>query len=90
MEYYYDDPTDDTDSADIPKVGYAREFTGELSLGGRAVPLNFVIGSGFYQGLHPMMPRPLPVRKRQPGDNSKVAFRRTVYSLSVVEVLPAS
>ena len=48
VEYYYDDPTDDTDSADIPKVGYAREFTGELSLGGRAVPLNFVIGSGFY------------------------------------------
>ena len=48
VEYYFDDPTDDTDSADIPKVGYAREFTGELSLGGRVVPLNFVIGSGFY------------------------------------------
>ena len=48
VEYYFDDPTDDTDRADIPKVGYAREFTGELSLGGRVVPLNFVIGSGFY------------------------------------------
>ena len=50
VEYYYDDPTDDTDSADIPKVGYAREFTGELSLGGRVVSLNFIVGSGFYQG----------------------------------------
>ena len=48
VEYYFDDPADDTDRADIPKVGYAREFTGELSLGGRVVPLNFVIGSGFY------------------------------------------
>ena len=48
VEYYFDDPSDDTDRADIPKVGYAREFTGELSLGGRVVPLNFVIGSGFY------------------------------------------
>ena len=48
VEYYFDDPTDDTDSADIPKVGYAREFTGELILGGRQVPLHFIIGSGFY------------------------------------------
>ena len=48
VEYYFDDPTDDTDSADIPKVGYAREFTGELSLGGRVIPLHFIIGSGFY------------------------------------------
>ena len=48
VEYYFDDPTDDTDSADIPKVGYAREFTGELILGERVVPLHFIIGSGFY------------------------------------------
>ena len=48
VEYYFDDPTDDTDRADIPKVGYAREFTGELSLGGRVVPLHFIVGSGFY------------------------------------------
>ena len=46
VEYYYDDPADDTDRADIPKVGYAREFSGELVLGGRATPVNFVIGSG--------------------------------------------
>ncbi|MYC14528.1 MAG: T9SS type A sorting domain-containing protein [Gemmatimonadetes bacterium] len=48
VEYYFDDPTDDTDSADIPKVGYAREFKGELILGDRVVPLHFIIGSGFY------------------------------------------
>ena len=48
VEYHFDDPTDDTDSADIPKVGYAREYTGELSLGGRVVPINFIVGSGFY------------------------------------------
>ena len=48
VEYYFDDPTDDTDSADIPKVGYAREYTVETQLGGRTVPFNFIIGSGFY------------------------------------------
>ena len=48
VEYFYDDPNDDTDRADIPKVGYARQFTGELSLSGRMVPFNFIIGSGFY------------------------------------------
>ena len=48
VEYYYDDPDDDSDSADIPKVGYARQFTGELSIGGRVVPFNFIVGSGYY------------------------------------------
>ena len=48
VEYYYDDPADDSDSADIPKVGYARQFSGELSLGGRVVPLRIIVGSGFY------------------------------------------
>ena len=48
VEYYFDDPTDDTDSADIPKVGYAREFKTQTELGGRVVPYNFIIGSGFY------------------------------------------
>ncbi|MDE2807416.1 MAG: hypothetical protein OXN90_03280 [Gemmatimonadota bacterium] len=47
-QYHFDDPTDDTDSADIPKVGYAREFTGEASLGGRVIPISFIVGSGFY------------------------------------------
>ena len=48
VQYYFDDPTDDTDSADIPKVGYARQFQGELNLGTHVIPLNFVVGSGFY------------------------------------------
>ena len=50
VEYYYDDPADDTDDGDIPKVGYARqfEFTGELASGGRVVTLSYLVGSGFY------------------------------------------
>ncbi len=48
VEYYFDDPTDDTDSADIPKVGYAREYHGEFDTGQRILRLNFIVGSGFY------------------------------------------
>ena len=49
VEYYFDDPTDDTDSADIPKVGYAREFTATIGRpDGTAFTLNVIIGSGFY------------------------------------------
>ena len=45
VQYHFDDPTDATDSADIPKVGYAREFevtrrTGRVE--------RYIIGSGFY------------------------------------------
>ena len=52
VEYYFDDPTDDTDSADIPKVGYARVFTGSFRRrsDGTEFPINFIVGSGFYQG----------------------------------------
>ena len=45
VEYFYDDPADDTDRADIPKVGYAREFT---LTGISERPQTFIIGSGFY------------------------------------------
>ena len=49
LEYYWDDPTDDSDRADIPKVGYARRFTGErMRADGSALPVDFIIGSGFY------------------------------------------
>ena len=49
VEYYYDDPGDDADSADIPKVGYAREFTGEVRRpDGSVLPIGLIIGSGFY------------------------------------------
>ena len=36
--YHFDNPADDTDSADIPKVGYARMFAGG----------HLIINSGFY------------------------------------------
>ena len=49
VEYYYDDPADDSDRADIPKVGYAREFTGSFQRrDGSVFPINFIVGSGFY------------------------------------------
>ena len=44
VEYFYDDPTDDTDRADIPKVGYAREFIAGGETDGRRI----IVGSGFY------------------------------------------
>ncbi len=52
VEYYFDDPTDATDDADIPKVGYARQFTGEIRALGRVIPVSFIIGSGFYPASH--------------------------------------
>ena len=49
VEYYFDDPADDTDSADIPKLGYAREFTGRIQrTDGGIVPVDIIVGSGFY------------------------------------------
>ena len=49
VRYYFDDPTDDTDSADTPKVGYAREFVGSIERAdGGVIPTNYVVGSGFY------------------------------------------
>ena len=49
VEYFFDDPTDDTDRADIPKVGYAREFSLEIPRAdGTVIPLDIIVGSGFY------------------------------------------
>ena len=49
VEYYWDDPSDDSDRADIPKVGYAREFSGTVERAdGTIVPVNLIVGSGFY------------------------------------------
>ena len=47
-QYHFDDPTDETDSAEIPKTGYARVFTGAVEGQGGTRPLNFIVGSGFY------------------------------------------
>ena len=47
--YHFDSPADDTDSADIPKVGYARVITAHIPLpDGSTVPTDFIINSGFY------------------------------------------
>ena len=51
VEYFFDDPNDDTDDADIPKVGYAREFR-VLRADGSVSPNPVVIGSGFYPASH--------------------------------------
>ena len=49
LEYHFDDPTDPNDSADTPKVGYARTFTTTVRrIDGAEFTLNFVVGSGFY------------------------------------------
>ncbi|MCY4489574.1 MAG: autotransporter domain-containing protein [Deltaproteobacteria bacterium] len=49
VEYYFDDPSDDTDSADTPKVGYARAFNDEVVTARGRRPINIIVGSGFYQ-----------------------------------------
>ena len=48
-QYHFDNPADDSDSAEIPKVGYARIFTGNLPTpGGGTRPTRFIVNSGFY------------------------------------------
>ena len=49
VEYFWDDPSDDSDRADIPKLGYAREFTRTITTSrGNEISTNLVIGSGVY------------------------------------------
>ena len=49
VEYYFDDPTDDSDSADIPKLGYARQFARTITTSnGTEITTNLIIGSGVY------------------------------------------
>ena len=49
IRYYFDDPTNDTDSADTPKIGYAREFFGSIERAdGGVIPTHYIVGSGFY------------------------------------------
>ena len=47
--YHFDNPADDTDSVDVPKVGYARGFTRTTTtMDGSEIRTNLVIASGFY------------------------------------------
>ncbi len=49
LVYHFDDPTDPGDSADVPKVGYARQFNVPIRRhDGTAFNLDFIVGSGFY------------------------------------------
>ena len=49
LAYHFDDPTDPDDSADTPKLGYAREFTSEIvGADGSRRQARFVVGSGVY------------------------------------------
>ena len=48
--YHFDNPADDTDSAQVPKVGYARGFTRETTASDGTVidSTRLIIASGFY------------------------------------------
>ena len=49
LVYHFDDPTDPNDSADVPKVGYARQFNVPIRRAdGTQFNLDFIVGSGFY------------------------------------------
>ena len=49
-QYHFDNPTDDTDSADIPKVGYAFTSAGQVPRAdGSFLPTSYIFGSGFYR-----------------------------------------
>ena len=85
VEYFYDDPADDTDSADIPKVGYAREYISRPveRPDGTIVQSRFIIGSGFYGRAPEVVPDgPLTqVEATVLGDTVKgltVAFARAI------------
>ena len=68
MEYYFDDPTDDTDSADIPKV--AMPASSQVnSMQADAYSKSTSSSGRDSMGAHPRISRPLSVRKwrQRPG-----------------------
>ena len=51
VEYHFDNPDDDSDSAEIPKVTYARKHTYSISPPASGeTPITFIIAAGFYPG----------------------------------------
>ena len=57
VEYYFDDPTDDTDNPDIAKLGYAREFTTNVGRpDGSIFTFELIVGSGVYLDSFPPQP----------------------------------
>ena len=50
VEYHFDDPNDDTDSAEIPKVTYARAISFTVDIpGSEPRKQSLIVGSGFYK-----------------------------------------
>ena len=49
VEYYFDDPDDEFDRLEVPKVGYARVFTARLPRpDGSILTTDYIVNSGFY------------------------------------------
>ncbi len=49
LVYHFDDPTDPDDSADVPKIGYARQVVATVRRAdGIEFMLDFIVGSGIY------------------------------------------
>ena len=49
VRYHFDNPDDDTDSAEIPKVTYAREATFRVpGTDGTTIEARFIVGAGIY------------------------------------------
>ncbi|MYA97631.1 MAG: hypothetical protein F4X91_14630, partial [Nitrospinae bacterium] len=46
VRYHFDDPSDHSDSADVPKVTYARQLTFDVPGG---PPVSYIIGAGIYR-----------------------------------------
>ena len=68
-EYYFDNPADDADSADVPKVGYARVFTAHIPRpDGSIISIDYIVNSGFY--LSPAGTGDLVGVLENPGPNS--------------------
>ena len=46
--YHFDNPADDADSVEVPKVGYARLFAGQIPLPDTStIPTELIVNSGF-------------------------------------------
>ncbi|MXW63201.1 MAG: T9SS type A sorting domain-containing protein [Bacteroidetes bacterium SB0662_bin_6] len=59
VEYHFDNPDDDTDSAEIPKVTFARQYEVTFTLpNGNPASLKAIIGAGIYEDAVAACPRP--------------------------------
>ena len=71
VEYHFDNPDDDSDSADIPKVTFAREFEFKFTLpDSTETSTVFILGAGIYEdavtSLDRVCPRPEEIQAVDP------------------------